>query len=261
VKLMTVFFRAAQAGVFTVFAVLALATHISASEGMLSKNLRIESKALGYALQYRVYIPPGYEDVSNLPTIYITDGQWYLENGHMRKVIATQIKMGNIKPIVAVFIDNRNPDKLHINRRNSQFMCVTEYAEFFRSELIPAVTKNYKVSNERTDRVILGVSFGGLNSGCFGIMANDVFEGIAMQSPAMHPVPSLQKAYELEAKRPIKIYLSAGDEGEITRRTLKLKRTLEKKGYPVFLKRSKEGHNWRNWRPHLDDILIYFFKK
>jgi len=258
---MTVVFRTALASIFTVFVVLTLAFQLAASEGMLSKNLRIESKALGYALQYRVYIPPDYKDLSNLPTIYITDGQWYLENGHMHKVLDTQIKRGNIKPVIAVFVDNRNPDKLQINRRNFQFMCVTEYAEFFRSELIPTISRDFKVSTQRTDRVILGVSFGGLNSGCFGIMANDVFEGIAMQSPAMHPVPSLQKAYELEARRPIKVYLSAGDEGEITRRTLKLKRTLEKKGYPVLLKRSKEGHNWRNWRPHLDDILIYYFKK
>jgi len=258
---MKLFLRQVCQSIYALVGILVLASQLAASEGMLSKNLRIESKALGYALQYRVYIPPGFETASNLPTIYMTDGQWYLESGNMHKVLDAQIKKGKIKPVVAVFVDNRDPDKLRINRRNFQFMCVTEYAEFFRSELVPTITKDYRVSDDRKDRVILGLSFGGLNSGCFGIMANDVFEGIAMQSPAMHPVPSLQKAYAHEPKRPIKVFLSAGDEGEITRRTLKLKRTLEKKGYPVLYKKSREAHNWRNWRPQLDDILVYYFKK
>jgi len=237
------------------------ADQLAADDGMLSDNLRIESAKLGYALQYRVYVPPGYKNAANLPTLYITDGQWYLSEGELHKEIDEQIKKGAIEPVIAVFIDNRNPDNLRQNRRNQQFFCVKEYAEFFRHELVPTITKNYRVSDNRTSRVILGVSFGGLNAGCFGIMAHDVFGGIAMQSPAMHPVPSLQDAYEKEAKRPIKIFLSAGDENEITRRSQKLKRTLEKKGYPVMFKKNRENHNWRNWRPMLDDILIYFFKK
>ena len=243
------------------FTLLFLSGPLLASDGMLSGKQRIESAKLGYALQYRVYIPPDYETAVNLPTIYLTDGQWYLDEGHMHKVINTQIKKGAIPPIVAIFVDNRNPDKLRINRRNNQFFCVTEYADFFREELVPEVTKKYRVSNDRTDRVIMGLSFGGLNAGCFGIMANDIFEGIAMQSPAMHPVPSLYKAYAGEGRRPVKVFISAGNEGEITRRTLKLKRVLEKKGYPILYKKSREGHNWRNWRPQLDDVLIYFFRK
>jgi len=235
--------------------------HLLATDGTLSENIRIDSAKLGYALQYRVYTPSGYEDVFNLPTLYVTDGQWYLSEGELHRVLDKEIEKGNIEPVIAIFVDNRNPDNLRENRRNHQFFCVAEYVDFFRHELVPTISNNYKVSAKRSDRVILGVSFGGLNAGCFGIMANDVFEGIAMQSPAMHPVPSLYEAYAKEAKRPIKVFLSAGDENDITRRSLKLKRALEKQGYPVMFKKNSHSHNWSNWRPMLDDLLVYFFQK
>ena len=81
-----------------------------------------------------------------------------------------------------------------------------------------------------------------------------------MQSPAMHPVSSLHDDYARQPKRPIKIFLSVGEENDITRRSLKLKRALENKGYPLMFMKNSESHNWRNWRPLLDDVLVYFFK-
>ena len=104
------------------------------------------------------------------------------------------------------------------------------------------------------------MSFGGLNAGCFGIMAGDVFQGIAMQSPAVHPVASFYDAYAEEDKRALRIFLSIGAENDITRRGLKLKRALENKGYPLLFKQNNEGHNWRNWQSLLDDVLVYFFQ-
>lgn len=236
-------------------------TTAATAGGALSNNIRIESASLDYALQYRVYTPEGYDDMHDLPTLYVTDGQYYLREGKLHKELDRQIEAGTINPVVAVFVDNRNPDDLSENRRNRQFFCNQRYADFYSSELVPTISEAYNVSDDRSDRVILGLSFGGLNSGCFGILATDTFEGIAMQSPAMHPVPELHDAYANYPKRPLKIFLSAGNENEITRRTKRLKEALEAKGYPVMYRKNREGHNWRNWRPLLDDILLYFFER
>ncbi len=54
---------------------------VHAESGNLSANQRIESSALGYALQYRVYTPAGAENLKNLPVLYVTDGQWYISSG------------------------------------------------------------------------------------------------------------------------------------------------------------------------------------
>jgi enterochelin esterase-like enzyme len=45
------------------------------AKGTLSDNIRIQSKVLDYALQYRVYTPQGMKKTDKLPTIYLTDGQ------------------------------------------------------------------------------------------------------------------------------------------------------------------------------------------
>ncbi|MBL4838094.1 MAG: esterase family protein [Kordiimonadaceae bacterium] len=233
----------------------------AAGKGTLSENIRIESKHLGYALQYRVYTPAGYTNSSKLPTIYMTDGQGYISRGRMPYVLDTQIKKGAIKPVIDIFVDPRDPDNLRKNRRNEQFFCNNAYAEFFRTELIPAVSMAYKVSTNRDDRVILGLSFGGLNAACFGMNANDVFKGIAIQSPALHPVPNLHKAYKENTKRPIKIFFSLGSIDDNTAAGRRFKRTLKNKNYELFYKEVAHGHNWTNWQPLLDDVLIYFFGK
>jgi enterochelin esterase-like enzyme len=86
----------------------------------LSDNIRIDSKVLNYALQYRVYTPPNMKKTDKLPTIYLADGQWYISSGNMVEILNREIKPGNIKPVIAVFVDNRNPDNLSENRRNHQ---------------------------------------------------------------------------------------------------------------------------------------------
>lgn len=230
-----------------------------ALDGSLSDNQRIESAPLGYALQYRVYTPPGVENLETLPTLYITDGQWYIRRGRMAQLLDREIKRGRIKPVVAVFVDNRNPDNLMINRRNSQFFCNPLYVMFFAQELVPRISQDYPVSLSRDDRVILGVSFGGLNSACFGLTAHPTFGGIAMQSPALHPVPKLQDLYASEEKRPIKIFFSLGSKNDNTSAGRRFRNVLREKGYEMLYKEVPFGHNWDNWKPLLDDMLIYFF--
>lgn len=238
-----------------------LAEEAAEAESQVSDNIRIESAQLKYALQYRVYTPPNYDPSAQYPTIYVTDGQWYLEYLYFRQTLDRQIKKGAIEPIVAVFLDSRNPDDLKHNRRKFQFFCVKEFVGFFRHELVPEVTKNYGVSTDRTKRAILGLSFGGLNAGCFGLMAHDLFEGIAMQSPAIHVVPTLYPAYANEPKRPIRVFLSIGDEKDITVRGYKLRDALKKKGYPLKFIKNNKTHDFHNWRPLMDEVLRFFFKK
>ncbi|WP_262693368.1 alpha/beta hydrolase [Kordiimonas aquimaris] len=241
--------------IFSVFT----ASHTAYAAGKLSDNQRIESAQLGYALQYRVYTPEGIETLENIPTIYMTDGQWYIKSGKMVKELDRLIAKGAIKPTIAVFVDNRDPDNLRNNRRNQQFFCNPDYVKFFTNELVPTVTDNYPTSQARDDRVILGLSFGGLNAACFGLMAHPTFGGIAMQSPATHPVPKLFDVYQSEDTRPIKIFFSTGTKNDNAGASRRFRTVLKEKGYEMMYKEVPYGHNWRNWKPLLDDILLYYF--
>jgi enterochelin esterase-like enzyme len=232
-----------------------------ATSGTLTENQIITSKLLGYDLQYRVYLPDGYEKMDDLAVLYVTDGQWYISEGDAPSVLDELIVSGKIDPVIAVFVDNRNPDNLDENRRNRQFFCNRKYADFFADELIPAIDEKYPSKTDRTARVILGLSFGGLNSACFGLQAYETFEGIAMQSPAMHPVRDLFSQYEESDTLPIKLFLSTGSENDNQERTRRFKSILESKGYPMHYVEVPYGHNWTNWKPLIDDVLLFYFQK
>ena len=228
----------------------------------MSDNQRISSKQLGYDLQYRVYRPASTSSEDRLPSLYVTDGQGYLTQGDFKSVLDTAIESGVIEPVLVVFLDSRNPDDLSENRRNSQFMCNEKFAAFFAAELVPTISKSQPVSLLRGDRVSMGLSFGGLNSACFGLMLPKLFSGIAMQSPASDKhLEVVQDLYEQRDTLPLKMFLSVGTRNDNTSAVKRFKRALEDKGYDLTFIKVRGTHNWENWGPLLDDVLLTFFAR
>ncbi|SDD36051.1 alpha/beta hydrolase [Kordiimonas lacus] len=244
---------------FLLFLIGLVCVSATAMAGQLSANIRITSEHLGYDLQYWVYYPSGVKTTDQLPTLYLADGQLYLEYGKLHGLIDDEIKAGRIKPIIAVFIDPRDPYYQHNNRRAHEFVCNQDYVNFFRDELIPAVERQFPVSTRREDRVIAGLSLGGLNAGCFGVMASDQFAGIAMQSPAYYPFSDLKERYEAAPLQPIKIFFSVGKKETSKPSSRRLRKVLADKGYDLIYREVHHRHDWKNWGPLQDDILHHFF--
>jgi enterochelin esterase-like enzyme len=255
-------FRIRPTGILTASFLFLFAAVAFADEGALSDNQRIFSQHLGYELQYRLYKPAGISADDQLPSLYVTDGAAYLAHGNFKAILDTAIESGVIEPIVVVFLDTRNPDKPEEDRRHSQFMCNTRFAEFFAGELVPTISSEQPVSLLRENRVILGVSFGGLNAACFGLMLSELFSGIAMQSPASGDhLEIVRDLYEERETLPLKMFLSVGSRNDNTGAVKRFKRTLENKGYDLTFIKVTGEHNWKNWTPLLDDVLVTFFAK
>lgn len=228
-------------------------------EGDLSTNKIIKSDILGYDLQYRVYLPPNYDQLNNLPVIYLTDGQWYISEGELDDLINKLVMNQQIPPVMAVFLDSTDPYNDQKNRRNNQFLYNPKFISFFEKELVPHIDKNYRTSAKREDRAIMGLSFGGLNASYFGLKAYTTFSMFGLQSPAIHPCPAIYSDYEKSEKLPIKIFLTTGSSNDTEVQARKLKSILDKKGYDFFYKEVNEGHTWRNWKPLQKNALLYFF--
>jgi enterochelin esterase-like enzyme len=229
------------------------------AEGTLTDNLRIRSKVLGYDLQYRVYLPQAGQDGGPYPVLFMTDGQNYLGRGHMDQVLDRETGKGSIRPVIAVFVDPRDPDDPETNRRRQQFLCNAEYFQFYVEELIPAIEASYPVIRDRTGRTIMGVSFGGTNAACFGALGSETYSGLVMQSPANHPVPNLLPVYAQLPTLPLKIFLSTGTPDDNTEANREFHALLQDKAYPMKYVEVDEGHDWNNWGPLLDDVLVYFY--
>ncbi len=249
-----------KAILITLFAIISIAPTLPIeSSGSLSPNKIIKSQILGYDLQYRVYLPPEYDQLDNLPVIYLTDGQWYISGGGLDGLLNKMILSKQIPPVMAVFVDSTDPHNAQRNRRNNQFLCNPKFVTFFEEELVPYIDKNYNTSAKREDRAIMGLSFGGLNAAYFGVKAYNTFGMFGLQSPAIHPCPDVYNDYEKEKKLPIKIFLTTGATNDTEVQARRLKSVLDKKGYDFFYKEVNEGHDWRNWKPLQKDALLYFF--
>lgn len=244
-KLLTVF--------LVVFSVAAQA------DGVLSPDTRISSEVLGYDLQYRVYVPEGIGHSDSLPVLYVTDGPGYISQGRMPQVLDGLIDDADIEPVVVVFVDARDPDRSSVNRRNSQFLCNRDYLAFYETELIPQIEQDFSVGTSRKHRGILGLSFGGTNAACFGLLGSESFSNVGMHSPANHPVRELLPAYEDSPRLPLRMFLSTGKPNDNTEANRRFRRVLEGKGYDLMYIEVRAGHNWDNWRPLVDDVLLYFY--
>ncbi len=238
---------------------LLLISGAAASGGNLSPDIRISSDVLGYDIQYRVYAPDDVEEGAELPVIFVSDGYWYIKALHMPQVLDRLLNTQEIEPVVAVFVDSRDPDNLRVNRRNEEFYCNVNYLKFFTDELIPAVEATYPVRQSREARAILGLSFGGLNAACFGLLGYETFSGIGMHSPATHPIQTLLPAYEKAPRLPLKIFLSTGWPDDNTAKNRAFAKILKEKNYDMEFVQVREGHNWRNWKPLIDDVLLFFY--
>ncbi len=233
------------------------------NRGILSDNIQIQSNAenLNYSVQYKVYTPFGYESMDNLPVIYVTDGHEYSddEKGAMVIVLDNLIHSNQIEPIIAVFIDPRDPGNLSNNRRGDEYTANIKFANFVADELVTEIDANYKTNPSADARAILGTSLGGWNSAYFGYTRNDVFHLIGIHSPAFDQ--NIIRNYGSSERLPLKIYMSTGVIYDTEDRARAMKAILDEKTYPLQYKEVNEGHSWGNWRALIDEPLIYFFLK
>jgi enterochelin esterase-like enzyme len=232
-------------------------------KGELSANKVIISNSanLNYAVQYKVYTPYGYEQLANLPVMYITDGHEYADDklGSMVIVLDNLIHQQRIQPIVVVFVDPRDPANSSTNRRMQEYRANRKFADFLSDELVPAVDAAYKTNREATQRAILGTSLGGWNSAYVGRVRSDVFQRIGIHSPAFDA--AIVQEYQAAERLPLKIFMSTGTINDTQNQARSMKSVLEQKGYSLQYVEVNEGHSWGNWRGLLQEPLVYFFPK
>ncbi|NDJ76929.1 MAG: hypothetical protein GYB65_11795 [Chloroflexi bacterium] len=229
--------------------------------GTLGQDTTIFSESLGYQVNYRVYTPANYSELDDLPVIYVTDGQEYAnpEMGSMTIVLDNLIAVGTIQPVIAVFVDPRDPNNLDVNRREEEFLVNPAYGTFLATELVPLIDILYDTNPTAAARAILGTSYGGLNAVYTAMNHSDTFGMVASQSPAFRGAPEVIPAFEAAGPLPLKVFMCQGAIWDDIDNTRQVRDILQDQGYDLLYIEVNEGHSWGNWRALLDDMLIYFF--
>jgi enterochelin esterase family protein len=230
--------------------------------GNFSDNYRISSEYLGYDVQYKIYTPKLYANLTNLPVIYVTDGHEYADAqlGSMVITLDNLIAQSVIPPVIAVFIDPRNPDNIGSNRRMTEYTGNLNFANFIAEELVTEIDANYKTSANPSDRIILGTSLGGLNSAFIALEKPSVFGNIAMHSPALwyNNQSVLNRYNSADNILNLKFYISTGTINDTEEEASELKSILVAKEIDHYYIAVNEGHSWGNWRARIKDVLVYF---
>lgn len=229
--------------------------------GSVEQDLLFQSKMLNYQLTYGIYLPAGHQELGKLPVIYVTDGYEYAhpKMGNMVTVLDNLIAEKKIKPLIAIFIDHREPVNRSNNRRMEELAMSARYLDFFTDEFIPHIESKYPIDAGSKNRAILGNSMGGLSSAYFVFSRPEVFSMAGIQSPAFYTRPQIYSLCEKADGTPIKISMTSGVINDTSEGGRKMRAIFETNACKYTYREVNEGHSWGNWRGLIDDILIDLF--
>lgn len=231
------------------------------NRGILSEYDSVASVHLNERVFFRVYTPFGYEKLSDLPVIYVTDGHEYADEkmGAMINVLDNLISPKRIYPVIAVFVDPRSGLDNSKNMRMKLYSINKKFADFFADEMIPLIDSKYKTDKKASARAILGTSLGGINSAYFGFYLHTKFNLIAINSPAFWFKSEILDMFTHSSKLPLKIFMSTGTINDAEKFSRQMKKICDGKGYEIKYIEVPEGHSWGNWQALIDDMLVYFW--
>jgi enterochelin esterase family protein len=213
------------------------------------------SQNLQNSRKVAVYLPPLYDDNPTLhyPSLYVHDGGEYRQLGRMPNVLDFLLNLGEIQPVIAIFVDPVD--------RNDEYMFNNTFVEMIVDELIPHIDSTYRTLDLPEHRCTMGASLGGLVSVNISAHHPDRFGLCASQSGAFWLNDSqMIRTLCSGPVRPVRFYLDWGTyEPSILRSNEILKDSLLARGYSVTSFSFHEGHSWGNWRAHIDNILKTFF--
>jgi enterochelin esterase family protein len=236
---------------------------LAISHGKLIRDILIESNYLGYQVMYSLYLPADFKPTSTdvYPILYVTDGYEYLHEkmGNITTILDNLIHLRKIKPIIAVFIDHREPINRSNDRRMNELAMNANFFDFITKELLPVVESKYPISTHAEDRAILGTSLGGLTSAYFAYSKPEIFGLAGIQSPAFWFKPEIYSICDNPGRPPVRTFLTTGTFHDALEGATRMKAVFDKNGCTYQYREVHQGHSWGNWRDLTDDMLIYFF--
>lgn len=228
--------------------------------GTLSTPYSYLSSELGYEVTFYIYFPHGYRETSAYPVVYVTDGHEYADEnmGKMVTVLDNAIADSLIPPVMAVFIDPRDPYTGE-NRRQDEFVMNPRYAAFLAGELVPGIDDMFATSAYDGDRALMGTSLGGINTAYTVLNFSQTFGRAAIHSPAFHMAPELLDAYRNSPRRPVSMYISAGTINDGLEQAAEFRDILSENVWHMRFEEVNQGHSWGQWKGQILPALLFFW--
>ena len=153
-----------------------------------------QSEAVGKDMAYGIYLPKGYDDEANKdtkwPLVVWLHGMWEdhqrFHNRGGAPVLDKAVTEGLLPPCVFV-LANADRVSMYINAGEKK-----NYQDLVQKDLITFLEKTYRITDDRNQRALMGISMGGMAALRIGFTHPQLFGTVAVHSSAVFPADPKQ---------------------------------------------------------------------
>lgn len=226
------------------------------------------SKTTGSQRRVFVYTPPSYNQESpDYPALYLLHGYGddesaWLEVGRAQFIVDNLLARRKIRPLVVV-MPSGHPLKLDRTQpfddyadRNVKWM-----EQDLLNDLEPFVQQSYRISRERSQRAIAGLSMGGGQSLTIGLNHVDhfahvgAFSAAAPQGSIFDQLAVWSLPQDGLRERLPNLWIACGVDDFLLERNRTFHRQLDERKIPHHYLETVGDHSWFVWRKYLAEYL------
>lgn len=236
-----------------------------------------KSAVAGDERDFIVYTPPGYEPTARkkYPVLYLLhgfsdDATAWSTVGRANVILDNLIARGQAKPMLIVMplgygtMDYVRGGWTGTRRGEMRQVSFDRFRDSLLQEVIPQVEKAYRVSADRKNRAIAGLSMGGAESLYVGLNALDKFAWVgAFSSGGLSTNYSKEyPQFDEKANRQLKLlWIACGRDDRLISSNQQFIDWLKTKNANYVWQESPGGHTFRVWRRYLAEFAPLLFQE
>ncbi|MBI2424008.1 MAG: esterase family protein [Candidatus Hydrogenedentes bacterium] len=232
----------------------------------------------GATRAYWVYVPAQYDGTKPACVMVFQDGEWYQaidRDFRVPAVFDNLIHKGSMPLTIGIFINpgvypaEAGEAEPKSNRSVEYDTLSDQYVRFLLEEILPAVGKDYRLTDDPEGRAICGISSGGICAFTAAWERPDAFRKVLSHVGSFtnirggHAYPFLIRAVE---KKPIRVFLQAGEKdldnqyGNWMLGNMQMQAALEFAKYDYRFELGTEGHNGKHGGAILPEALRWLWR-
>lgn len=219
------------------------------------ETVELESSALGDARQFSAYLPAGHPADAPHPLVVFHDGSDLLEYASLATVLDNLIATGSVRPFVGLLLD-----PVH---RNREYMAAADHGRFVVDDVIPSAEREFAVTTESSERIIVGASLGAVASLATAWRHPGSFDSLILLSgtfvtatggpwdrpAAFGPVADFMTEFTRNPGRPAeRAWMACGRYEALAGDNRVFVPVLAATGMAVRYGEPCDGHHWTSWR-------------
>jgi enterochelin esterase-like enzyme len=234
------------------------------------------SAVVGDNRDYYVYTPPGYDAKTKkpYPVLYLLhgysdDASGWTAVGRANVILDNLIAQGEAKPMLIVMTLGYG-DLAMLTRGFGAFRDdslrqrnMTKFRDALLTEVMPQVEKTYRVSANRNDRAIAGLSMGGAESLYTGLNSIDHYAWIGAFSSGGLAEDFASEFPNLDSKANSQLHalwIACGTDDGLINLNRKFREWLKSKGVEHTDIETPGAHTWMVWRRNLANFAPLLFQ-